>query len=262
MTNRTLRLLKHELIVWAKGMGIGAAFIFGSWTLNLIVNLIFSPGIENASFFGLFNVITFGFVSFVMGLSGIVAGSEVPGAVRQGISRMESFVSKMSAAVITSLLVGPSMILLNFILIILPGNAVMAYWSIAILGIHFLLYMAAFCVGFFIAILWQRIGWLPTLAIILVFIMLTGAFGIAITPYDISASILETISVDVVDVTLDNRDVFVQEVVDVAVEENTNIVFLELDGYNIGSVLASIGTILVFGTGSFLMTKKLPVKIH
>jgi len=261
MTNRLGRLLKYELFDWGRSFLWGFVFIIGGWAFSMIFRLIFGWE-DSANFFMLFNIITVGVFVFVMWIAGIVAGSEVPGNVRKGISRMESFVSKMISAIIFTVLIGPFMMLFNFVLTVLPGGTVMADWSVVALGMHFLMYMAAFCVGFFIAILWQRIGWLPTLILIVATVILTGFLGIRVMSYNISYNVLETVSIDVADVTLDNLGDFIQEVVDVAIEGNMNVVWLAEDGYNLAALLTSIGSILVYGTGAFLMTKKLPVKVH
>jgi len=237
MTNRTLRLIKYELFDWGRSFLMG----FGIIALWIVPLILLSVTFGWEIFRSLNIIFTIGKFVFIMWISGIVAGAEVSGNVRKGISRIESFVSKMSSALVGCFIIsGPFMMLLDLILTFLPGNIEngAGEWSIAILGAHFLICMATFCMGFFMAILWQRIGWLPALAIICGFVILAGV-GIAGMAINIPIN-------------------FIQEVVDIIVIGSTNI---DVDGHNIGEVLVSIGTILVFGAGSFLMIKKVPVSV-
>ena len=264
MSNRFGRLLKYELFDWGRSILWVFVFIVVSWILGLMLRFAFAFGWnDTTNFFMLFNIIMVRVFVFVMWITGIVAGSEVPGNVRKGIPRMESFISKMIGTIIFTVLIGPFMMLFNFILTVLPGGTVMADWGIGALVTHFLSYMAAFCVGFFIAILWQRIGWLPTLILIFGTVFLTGIIGFS--AFSISSfehEILDSVNVQVEDVTLANLGDFIQEVVDAAIEGDNNVIIMGMDGTGIRGVLISLGTILVFGTGAFLMTKKLPVKVH
>ena len=267
MSNRFSRLLKHELMDWAKNISVAILIFIGITILSWIIFRIFGWG-DGFHSWGIFNLITTGIVTFIMWIAGIVSGAEVPEGVRSGISRMESFVSKATAAVVVAFLAGPLLFLLNLILSVLPGTlTVYLPFSIDGLAINFLAYIAAFCIGFFIAILWQRIGWLPTLILIFATVIITGWLGLRIFSYHISeTAVLENVSIQVSDVNLDNLGDFIQEVVDAAIDAtvdgNTSLIILGFDGFSISGMLATVGAILVFGTGAFVMLKKLPVKVH
>ena len=268
MTSRISNLLKHELKDWGRSIGtmlltaIGFTVMLGAINLFLGADNFYTGARDGTNLFVIFNVVSVGIVAFYIGVAGIVAGSEVPAGVRQGISRLESFVSKFSAAILVALVAGPLLIILNLILQVLPGVSTDSLnWNIASLMAQFLMYVAFFSVGFFISILWQRIGWLPTVIIIVVTVILTGFLGLTAFTSEVSTTLVEATRIEVVDVTLDNLGDFIQEVVDAAVEGNNNIITLGMNSVGIGRVITSLGITLVFGAGSFLMTKKLPVKV-
>lgn len=247
MNDRLSKLIKQSLtdygiyVLWAIGC------IFASRIIGLIVRMVFNWGDD--AFIQFFNIA--GAYVIIMFICGIVAGAEIPAGVRQGISRVESFISESISAVIVSLLAGPSLLILNMIFQILPGSSMVAsYWSFSTLVVQFFMYVAAFFVGMFIAILWQRIGWLPTVILIVITVLVTGWIGFNIATINITTTIT--------DVNLDNLGDVIQEIVDNAIEGN-QILFAQ-NHYSSTFIFAIVGIILVFGTATYSMVKKLAVR--
>lgn len=251
MSAKLLKLIKQDLTEYGIFVLSSIGFIFASWMIELIVRMVFDWG-EGTIFIGLFHMGSFVAITIIMFICGIVAGAEIPAGVRKGISRIESFISESVSAVIVNLLIGPLLLILSMVFQILPGTStVIVEWSIGALVVLFFMYMAAFFVGMFIAILWQRIGWLLTVALIVITVPITGRIGLGVTTTNV------TTTAEHVDISLDNLGYVVQEVVDNTVEGNQML--FEIN-YNHVAIFVALPIILIFGTATYLMIKKLPVR--
>lgn len=253
MNDKLLKLIKQDLTEYGLHALGWVGFIFASWIIGLILGVMFDLG-EGTTFVGLFGLMSFGAVSLIMFICGIVAGAEIPAGVRRGLSRFDSFTSESVSAVIVNLLIGPFLLILNMIIGILPGASPMiTELNFATLVVPFFVYMASFFIGMFIALLWQRIGWLPTIILIVMTVLITGWAGFN------SAAIQDTVTVSDIEVNLENLGYIIEGVVDQAVEGNLTL--FEMGRYSHTTILVAIPAILIFGMATYFMTKKLPVKV-
>ncbi|MCL2559359.1 MAG: hypothetical protein FWE07_02630 [Turicibacter sp.] len=250
MNNRLLKLIKQDLIEYVHFALGSVTFIFASWVLGRVINMIFDFG-DNGFFVTIFHTASFGAATIIMFISGIVAGAEVPAGVRRGISRVESFISESTSALIVSVLIGPFLLAVAMILQLLPrATTFIAHWTMGMFLVQFLMYIAAFFCGMFIAFLWQRIGWLLTMILVVMTVFVTGWLGIR--------TAATNISIDHLDVNLDNLGYVIEYVVENVVEGNQFLLAQTHDS-NV-MIFATVATILFFGTGAYLLIKQLPVK--
>ena len=200
MTNifntRVQKLIKDDLLEYGKQLlcFIGLGLLFGLG-IPLLINLFF--GIQTGvldiqiedldvglNFAVIFSFITAGFFAVTIFTAGIVAGYELPQHVRKGIARKEYFISTVTAGIIVILAIFPSLLFLNMAVNLFSGSENIFYnlfnmgWgNIANLISHLLMYMTLFSLGYFVAVYWQRVGWLIALASIIGTLIVLGFLG-------------------------------------------------------------------------------------
>jgi len=194
---RVRRLLKNDLLEYAKHFGWFMIIVIGSSLLNLAIKFFAGRGfnfditffgsdfdLREIDFSGIVNMISFGGIAIVMFIAGIVGGAELPSYVRLGASRKEYFAATTLGAIIISLVVAPAVLSLNAIINLLAGTENFLYNSlliangdIAVLAAQVLMYVALFLTGYSIAMIWQRVGWLFGLIAGFIIVIVTGLFG-------------------------------------------------------------------------------------
>jgi len=211
-------------------------FGFGSPTVNINVN---NRELDINFLRSLITFISFGAISMVMFISGIVAGAELPANVRKGIARIEYFTATFLAGIIVSFLISPIFLGINAIINLFVSSEALFYNSLLIgdgslplLGAQFLIYIAVFLIGYSITMIWQRFGWIVGLAISFIILSTTGIIGFNIGRI---FSIFELIVEDY---------------------------WLELSWQHSNGSLAIMGLSLaiVFGALTYILLKKIPVK--
>jgi|GEM_PF-1883872 len=195
---RIQRLVKHDLLAYGKFLLCFLGFIVGAIAVNWILHLFFGVGSFQVNIGsvdidiqagdvlleGFFNMITFSVIGFMMFVSGCVTGYELPQYVRRGIARGEYFIVAMITVAIVSLLIAPIVFVIGTISNFLVPTGSIFYGAFYIsssglleLGVQFLLYIGFFLTGFFIATVWQRIGWIMGAILTVGILLLFGFLG-------------------------------------------------------------------------------------
>jgi len=257
MNNRILKLIKQDLAEWGQYVLGFIGFIIAGSVVSFLIGIFFSTDVNFMNFnsgpdgidlSGIFHLISFGMFVIVMLIAGIVAGSEIAGSVRKGISRTESFISETISATLVSLLIAPFILLMNMLTNVLSGSSSTFYNTLNVdgglltLGVQFLVYMAVFFIGFFIAAIWQKIGWLQTLSIIVFTLFATGALGMRTT-----------------NIVIDEVISIVQDADENVIVEESSILFGQVAQNGMTAVVALVA-IIVFGVSTYVIIKSLPVK--
>jgi len=195
---RVRKLIKADLLEYVKYilifLGLGFAVPV---TLSLLFGrsgmIGFAVGgfVIDISDFGTINVEGvfnfFSFAAFVLFLfvSGIVTGAELPSHVRWGGSRSEYVISTVASTVIISAAFAPFLLILNMILNLVFSSESIFYnffhiggGDIPTLIVQFLMYISLFLLGYCIPLIWQRVGWLITIVLIVALVLTLGFLGI------------------------------------------------------------------------------------
>jgi len=260
---RIQRLVKSDLKDYSTFFLGFLGLVMGAILLNWIFRLFFGMGgfqmnVGNINIDihtgdvlleGFFNMVSFSVVGFMMFVSGCVAGYELPQNVRRGVARGEYFISVVIAAVIVSLLAAPFVFVVSTISNFLVPSGSIFYGAFHVSGsgmvelaVQFLMYVAVFFMGFFIAMVWQRLGWLLGLIVTVGFLVVLGFLG-----FVSSAIVTPFVFLDVFNVTRIGEYWFEFQW-DVA----ANGMF----------ALLAIGMMVVFGIGARLLIKNVAVKVR
>jgi len=261
---RVMKLIKKELLEYGKYLFcfLGFAIIvpvvlnrlFGTSGQILFANfgngeLNFNIGdIGNISIEGVFSFVSFAFFTFFMFIGGITVGAELPQSIRWGIARKEYFTATIVSAAIVSLAFAPLMLLLNSIINLLVASGSAFYNSFhigdgntSILVMQFLAYIVLFLLGYCIPLTWQRFGWQIGLAFIFALVALIFIFGfLGLNTIIIGFSTFDIMTTD------DYLFLFQWDFVN--------------GTFGISGIIGLI-TIVVLGTGAFMLTKDVPVKV-
>jgi len=150
----------------------------------MIFNITYVGDFNDINIERIFNFASFGFFAIFIFIAGIVGGYELPQYVRKGIARKEYFTSEVVAVGIVSLLVAPLMLLINMIINSFVASESLFYRAFSIGGdgistmvVQFLMYIMLSLFGFFIAILWQRVGWQIGVGITVAFLLISSLLG-------------------------------------------------------------------------------------
>jgi len=238
---RILRLLKKGLIFDLKDFFAGIGLLFVITAVVPVVNLfVIRDGFQSTGV----NLLTFGFMTFMMLLHGIIVGSKIPSKVRKGTSRVENFISVAISIAIIGILIYPLLMVLNMILNMITGVPLnISNWNINTLLVQMLTYIAVFYVGMFIALLWQKVGWI--LALIIIFVTFVAIPIFMATPFRMTGSVtLTLISTEVLN--------------DGLLGPIETIVYSTPQNYP--PMFFLIIVIIIFTTATFFMMRKLNVK--
>ena len=195
---RVRKLIKDDLLEYGKYL---LGFFVLGFGVPLILSLLFGTrgnilfiGFQDVNIDigdfgrinveGLFNFFSFAFFVFFMFIGGIIVGAELPSHVRCGGARGEYFIATIITAVIVSLAYAPVLLLLNMVInLFVSSNS--AYYNILHIGNgelstlleQFIMYVAIFLLGYCIPLIWQRVGWLITVSMIVIFVLISGILG-------------------------------------------------------------------------------------
>jgi len=260
---RIQRLVKSDLKDYGTFFLGFLGLVMGSILINWIFRLFFGMGgfqmnvgdinidiyTGDVLLEGLFNMISFSVVGFMMFVSGCVAGYELPQNVRRGVARGEYFIGMIIAAIIASLLVAPFVFVVSTISNFLVPSGSIFYGAFHVSGsgmvelaVQFLMYVALFFMGFFIAMVWQRLGWLLGFIVTAGFLVILAFLG-----FVSNALVTPFIFLGVFNVTRIGEHWFEFQW-DVA----ANGIF----------ALLAIGMMVVFGIGVRLLIKNVVVKVR
>jgi len=207
MTNifntKVRRLLKDDLIEYAKHFVGFIIFMLIIGLINLMFHLfigwdIYVPTLDSVNIEGIeldtdffrnfFTAISFSVISVVMFICGTVSGAELPANVRKGIARIEYFTATITSGVIVAFLIAPLLLIINAINNLIFSSESIFYNAfllgnseLPLLGAQFLMYIGLFLVGYSIALVWQKWGWIIGLA-----------FGLAIGIFVLGISIFNS----------------------------------------------------------------------
>jgi hypothetical protein len=189
LNERVKRLIKKDLVgygkhlLWFLGLTIVIPVIFQVIFANSVLININSDIKDLGD--NLFNFFSSGYFILVVGFAGITAGAELSQYVRKGVSRKDYFIATTVAAVIVSLLIPPLMLLLNMIINLFVSSESLFYHVFdmdgsknSILVMQCLIFLTLFLLGYCTAIVWQRVGWYISTAIIVVCFMIAIFLGI------------------------------------------------------------------------------------
>ena len=183
---RVKRLIKDDLIAYAKFFGVFFAIIaLISLIFVALLPIIISLDPEVSELTSEITVSAIGFGSFIliMTISGIVTGAELPMNVRRGVARDEYFKATLIAAISISVILTPISFIANRLISLIvssslgSGNVVNNLWTDNLLTfvMYVLLFIVCHLLGYFIAMIWQRFGWVVGVVCV---IIILGALGI------------------------------------------------------------------------------------
>ena len=172
LNSRIKKLIKNDLLVYAKYVG-------GFFTILLVMTVLISTVFTiEAMEIGVFNIFS---LMITMLISGIVTGTELPMRVRQGIARNEYFKATMLEAVIISIVLIPLTFAVNQLISSVTGSDSMMYHmshlesnSLLIMVMYILWFIVSFLLGYFIAMIYQRFGWLIGVIVSVFALLVTG----------------------------------------------------------------------------------------
>ena len=191
---RVKRLIKDDLIAYTKFFGVFFAIIaLTSLIFAALLPILVSLDPEVSEITSEITVGAIGFGSFIlmMAISGIVTGAELPMNVRRGVARDEYFKATLIAAISISVILTPISFLANRLIsiIVSSGNVVnnLRTENILTFVMYVLLFIVCHLLGYFIAMIWQRFGWVVGITCA---ILIFGILGIVNLGLDIGRVII------------------------------------------------------------------------
>jgi len=143
------------------------------YTVSEIINFL-----DDVNIFNLLNL--FG-LTLVMFISGIITGSELPAYVRKGVARNEYFKGTLIGAIIVSIALIPFSLIANQLVNLIAGseNAIHNAYHLGngdlLITVMYIPFIIAFhLAGYFIAMIYQRFGWLIGVIITVFALLVTG----------------------------------------------------------------------------------------
>jgi hypothetical protein len=185
---RVKKLIKDELLDYAKGgflffviIAIMLAVIeFTVIDFNVnsrIIDTDMIPDVLAMSQY-FFSVSMINGFSLVMLIAGIVAGAELAIHVRQGVARNEYFKATLIGAIIVSIIYIPFALLLFQLVNLIVGSGSVVYdISLIVLFMYMLLFIMFYLIGYLIAMIYQRFGWIVGVMITLFALVLFGVIS-------------------------------------------------------------------------------------
>ena len=174
---RIKRLIKESLLDYAKVLGV--FFSIGLIIGLILLALLTMAFITDEPFAVDISFIMIGLSSLVvtMFIAGVVTGAELPMHVRQGVARNEYFKATFIAAVMVSTLLLPVNWLIRVIADGVNVTDSLRSDYLLILVIYALIFMTAYLLGHFIAMVYQRFGWMIGVCVTILILMVLGVIS-------------------------------------------------------------------------------------
>jgi len=177
---RVKQLIKEVLVDYAKVF----CMLFSIALFASLILIGFLTIVVHASVYDtigtnvVIEIIGFAGFIFVMFISGIVSGAELPMYVRLGIARNEYFKANLIGAIIVSIILMPIPFLADWLLSLVVSSRNVIAHSISdnLLGfaMHVLLLILFYLTGHFIAVVFQRFGWFVGVIVIILILTTSG----------------------------------------------------------------------------------------